>query len=424
MSVSTFNCTNCGAGQDLLGGGRVRVHVCGYCGAELDVQDRFKVIAQFRDMIRPESPFDLGMTGTLWGVEFTVIGTIGWFEQYGSTVWTWVDHQIYSPTHGYAWLTVEDSGHAVYARKIRRMPHPALLGAATIEHAEHRPTVTLEGKTYRYYGSGHARPTFIEGAFNYVPSMNDRVRYVDLLGGREMLSIVEDGKEREYELSTLPDQVEIMQSFGIAPDRLPVLKSTHPLEVFERSGNGIFIRDASFIGAAVALVITIVLFSLGNRVVQTAQLPVDTPISLPFEITRGDRLTEIEIHTNASNSWATFEAELIDENGQIVAGFEDLVEFYSGTEGGEHWSEGNRTGSTTLKLPSGRYTMELEYTEGDVWANGRTVSTMAVEVTEGRANPWWVLAAAVTLGLIGGAFLFQRGLHNAQRWAGSDWSDD
>ena len=26
--------------------------------------------------------------------------------------------------------------------------------------------------------------------------------------------------------------------------------------------------------------------------------------------------------------------------------------------------------------------------------------------------------------LLGGAFLGQRALHNARRWAGSDWSDD
>ena len=117
-----LNCTQCGAGLDVLGGGRVKTHVCSYCGAELDAQDDYKVIQQFRDMKRPDTPFDLGMTGTLWGAEFTVIGTMAWAEYYAGKSWHWVDHQIFSPTHGYAWLTVEN-GFVTFARKSREAFH-------------------------------------------------------------------------------------------------------------------------------------------------------------------------------------------------------------------------------------------------------------------------------------------------------------
>ncbi len=37
--VHKLNCTECGAGLDVLGGGRVKSHICSYCGAELDAQD-------------------------------------------------------------------------------------------------------------------------------------------------------------------------------------------------------------------------------------------------------------------------------------------------------------------------------------------------------------------------------------------------
>ena len=83
-----LNCTQCGAGLDVLGGGRVKTHICSYCGSELDAQDDYKVIQQFRDMIRPRSPFDLGMKGELWGTEFTIIGTIGWNEYYDCLLYT------------------------------------------------------------------------------------------------------------------------------------------------------------------------------------------------------------------------------------------------------------------------------------------------------------------------------------------------
>ena len=55
----------------MLGGGRVKTHICSYCGAELDAQDDYKVIQQFRDMVRPGSPLSiLGMTGEIWGTAF------------------------------------------------------------------------------------------------------------------------------------------------------------------------------------------------------------------------------------------------------------------------------------------------------------------------------------------------------------------
>ena len=40
-----INCTSCGASQNILGGGRVKVQVCPYCGSALDAQKDFRVIA-------------------------------------------------------------------------------------------------------------------------------------------------------------------------------------------------------------------------------------------------------------------------------------------------------------------------------------------------------------------------------------------
>lgn len=422
--VHSFNCTQCGAGQDLLGGGRVRVHVCSYCGSELDVQEDFRVIAQFRDMVRPDTPFDLGMEGTLWGVNFTVIGTIGWIEQYGGRVWTWTDHQIFSPTHGYGWLTVED-GHITYSRKTRDVPSPAGVSDSRIESSEHRPTVEMGGRTFRYYGSGNARPTFIEGAFNYVPSMNDRIRYVSLVCGHRMLDIVESDGEREYEIIELPDRSEILSSFGLDPARVPSPAGVHVLDEIDRSPLQLFVRNVS-IGAGVAsIVLAFAFWALGTTVVRTERLPTSRAISVPFEITRGDRLTNVEIWADASNSWAWFEAELLDAEGEAVAAFERGVEYYFGREGGESWSEGSQSVGTKVKLEAGHYTLELTPAGGEVdWANGRLAQQMQVTISEGHTNPWWLIGCGLLLIGLGGAFLGQRALHNRQRWAGSDWSDD
>ncbi len=423
-TVESFNCTSCGAGQDLLGGGRVRVHVCSYCGAELDVQDDFRIIAQFRDMDRPRTPFDLGMEGTLWGVPFTVIGTIEWIEHYAGRSWVWIDHQVYSPTHGYGWLTVED-GHITYARKTRDMPSPPNVSNAKIETSEHRPTVQMGGRSYRYYGSGDARPTFIEGAFNYVPSMDDRIRYVSLVCGHRMLDIVESGGEIEYELIQLPDRGEVAASFGLDPARLPAPSGVHVLDEIERSPDQLFVRNVALAGGAMAAVLALAFWAMGQQVVRTERLPISAPITVPFEITQGNRLTNVEIWADASNSWAWFEAELFDAEGEPVAAFERGVEYYFGREGGESWSEGSQRAGTKLKLAAGTYTLEVAPAGGEVdWTGGRIAREMQVTVSQGHTNPWWLIGAGALLLLLGGAFLGQRALHEKRRWAGSDWSDD
>ena len=106
--VKRINCTQCGAGLNVLGGGRVRAHVCGYCGAEMDTQDNYKVLQQFKDMQRPSTPFEIGMEGEIDGVKMIIIGTIGKRESHFGRSWNWVDHQVFSPTHGYGWLTWEN----------------------------------------------------------------------------------------------------------------------------------------------------------------------------------------------------------------------------------------------------------------------------------------------------------------------------
>lgn len=416
----SLNCTQCGVGLDVLGGGRVKTHICSYCGAELDAQDDYRVIQQFRDMPRHSSPFDLGMTGELWGVEFTVIGTIAWVEYFDRERWTWVDHQIYSPTHGYSWLTV-DKGYVTYTRKTRDTPSPAAISGMTIETSEHRPSVQFQRETFRYYSSGTASPSFIEGEFNFRPRMNDSVDYVELLGKTRMLDIVESGQEREYEVSELPEQTALFDSFNVSQDRRPRRRGPHPLAVLERTSLQLFTRNLALASAAVAVIIGVGLSAKGEQIARSGRTGANTEIKLPFEVTNQTGLTQITIEANANNSWAWFETELTDAADEPVAAFERGIEYYSGSD----WTEGSRQSRTRLTLPRGEYTLYLSMTETQVdWSRGRPVTNMSATVHQGVANAMWLWTIAAGLGAIGFLFLGQRFLHYRSRWSGSDWSDD
>ncbi|QPH54611.1 DUF4178 domain-containing protein [Pontivivens ytuae] len=420
----SFNCTNCGAGLSVLGGGRVRAHVCSYCGAELDAQDGYKVIAQFRDMPRPESPLAIGMTGEVYGVPFTVIGTIAWRERYGGRTWTWVDHQVFSWTHGYAWITWED-GHLVFTRKIRDLPAPAFISARTIENAESRPAAHLGRTRYRYYGSGRPEATFIEGEFNYTPKLDEDSFYVSLMGDDQMLTMRETGKEREYELSRHLDRAATFASFRIAAKDWRRPSGVHPLQAFRRSSLALFARNLTLAGAAAAVVLSFALGAAGTRIAQSGEVSVRNPLTLPFEVTAPQGLTEISIWSDVSNSWAWYEVELYDAEDEPVAAFDDGMGYYFGRDSDGRWTEGSRWARAHLLLPPGNYTLEMAQSEAAVdWQGGQLAQRMAVEVTQGKPATRWLWYLAFAFLAVGGGMLVQRTIHNTRRWSGSDWSDD
>ncbi len=423
LRPTSINCTQCGAGLNVLGGGRVRVHVCGYCGAELDAQGNYEVLATFGQMPRPESPFRIGMTGSIWGVDFTIIGTIGMIERHNQRVWKWVEHQLFSPTHGYAWLTWEE-GHVVFSRKVRETPNPPRISAATIERSENRPYAWLRGERFSYYGSGTAEIDFVEGEFNWTPHRGSRTFYVSLLSDAHMLDIHQKENEIEYEVSDLVAREEAFEAFGVT-ETFPGSRRTHPLEVFERSSLGFFVRNTALVFAVLCVVLALGLSSTSSRLLRTGPVAIDPPLETEFDVTSPDRLVEIEIWSNVSNSWAVFSAELTHENGEEVAAFERGVEYYSGVQGGEHWSEGSPSASTRLHLPAGRYRLKVAQEEAEVdWAGGRLPTQVAVRVWQDVSQTLWLWGLAVLFALLGAIFFGQRFLHQHQRWAGSDWVDE
>lgn len=419
MSGATaINCTQCGAGLDVLGGGRVRAHVCGYCGAELDAQDNYKVLRQFRDMPRPESPFELGMEGEIHGVRMIVIGTIGRTETYAGRSWRWVDHQLYSPTHGYAWLSWEN-GNVTFTRKTRKVPQPAFISESTIENSESRPTAWLDGRVYRYYASGKSRISFVEGEFNWIPELDDQTGYVSLLAKDQMLNIAEGKLEREYELTELPDRAALMQSFGIDPKAWPAPTKVHPLSTFERSADASFARNVAFACSAVCLVLALFMAFMGDKI-GAGTAAVGQTMDLPFTVTDGSKLVQVQLSANVDNSWAGLEAEVLDAEGETVFAFERGVEYYHGYDDG-HWTEGSQTASVFLKLAEGQYRLTMTMTEADQY---RPPNVIGAEIWQGVASEFWLWLGFVLFALIGAGFLAQRFLHEKRRMAGSDWSDE
>ncbi len=419
-TVKSIDCTNCGAGLDVLGGGRVVVKVCSYCGAALDASDAYRVIEVYDKVKRPPSPFSLGQTGTIDGVEFTIIGTISKSERDGGDFWNWVDHMLYSPTHGYGWLTVED-GHLLFTRKVRDWPLGGFVTSHRVEMSEVPPSSTWRGQRYKYFATSEWRTDFVEGEFNWRPKRGARGTTVTMMPGgaaSNMLAFVQGPEEREVEVTRYCP--EAAEAFGIAP---PQRIGTHPLQPFEAMEGSWFYK--AFFGGMAGLAAVLALVSL---LVQPAPVTLydgpgnAVPEVMTFDVDRVDRPVTLNFRHAISNAWSELGITVIAPDGTPVADTFRSVSFYSGRDSEGTWTEGSRSTALGFRPPqTGTFQVQIEV-EGE--SRGARREPLRVMAQTGRTNPVWAALAALGFGL---AFVWvatQRFRHRLLRWHGSDWSED
>ena len=421
--LQAINCTECGAGLSVLGGHRVRAQVCGYCGAVLDAQQDYRVLQRYRNMARPDTPFEIGMTGRIKDVEFTIIGVIGMSTRQEGETYAWVDHQLYSPTHGYCWLTY-NQGDCLFSRKIRETPEPP-----SARSVPYKGRVTLAERAFQMLESYVARIDFCEGEFTWVPRVGDTETVDDTIAPPFMLSYVTRDGEIEYELGEYLDPDEARLSFGAPPARFKP-SGVHPARPFRPGALHTALARAGGLLFALPLILYFVFLAMANEreVAQRIFRDLVRPGTVDFEVANSDQLMELELAAPIENSWAYYVvaiSSLNDERG--VAEFGREISFYSGYDDGA-WSEGSQTATARFKLPAGAYRLEvsLEEAEGMAASSGSSSRfspdrrPLAVTVREGVIM-WTPLVglslffAMLALSLPVRRFLFER-----RRWADDD----
>lgn len=421
-ALGSVNCTSCGAGLSVLGGGRVLSHVCGYCGAVLDTQDDYKVVDSIGKRNHPDSPVTIGMTVKLEGVDFTVIGTLGLAERYRGQTWKWVEHQVFSPTHGYLWLNVEE-GQMTYTRKVRDFNMAHWLSTSTVEKSETPPSRGYKGQNYRYYESGVTQIDFMEGEFNWVPKLGEKKEVVSLLGPDAMLSLVKSKTEREVEITRLLPRAETAKEMGFDEAKLGAVGKAHPLAPYTPIAEEGLIRKVCMAVAIVALVVGIAFWTNGGRQVFTSEYsPVtDLPRSFEFTLDNTTQLATVQFITDFRNQWGTIGTEVRGPDGVVVLSGERTISYYAGSSGGESWSEGNRVGSFNFRpSQAGTYTASMALTQGSNPDQG----SVAMQVSDGNPSGFWLFVLAI-ISAVGWLYVTGRkAMHSKRRFSGSDWSDD
>ena len=424
-ALTALNCTTCGSPLPALAGHRAKAMVCSYCGSVMDRHDGYKVLAQYRDMPRPNGPFKLGDEGDILGVRQTVVGIVGVQSRIEGEMYYWTNYQLYSPTHGYSWMTWND-GHLTHSRKVR-------------DGTDHRKAsffprgdFNAMGRSFKMFESYRAVIHYIEGELTWVPKIGDSVHVIDGIAPPHGFSLAMSDDEIETELQTYLNRKEVLESFGFADD-LRAPNGVHAIQPFEPGAFHSAAAKAAkyFLPIAAVGALGLMIAGGGSTVARATIQNTAAGGALSFEAPSTSRLMSIEMRAPLRNQWSWYDMTLVhNESGEEVE-FGSGLQYYSGYDGGESWSEGSQTATMRFKPPqSGQYTLRIASAplENNVSRTDRAQfaanAPLSVEVRQNVFVSRYFTILAVVLGLIYGSLKLREWMFESARWGGGEDDDD
>ena len=368
--------------------------------------------------VKARSPLRLGATGELLGETLTVLGAMERRVNSFGRWYPWREVLLRNAQGGYRWL-VENKGHWLFTRPL-----------APSGVSSNRQRATFEGRRHKHFSGGEASVHWVVGEFYWRVEAGESTQaddYVDVRGGRAV-SVERSATEAVASESVRVSPDELRAAFGLK--HLPAPVGVGMLDPNPADPRG----TLKILGMLVAALIVGRIFfgsTHANRTVYTADLG-PTPsaadkekvdFSEPFELERGPANLLVRLETPGINQgWIGLNGALVSLDSGQVTTFATQAQHYSGSSGGESWSEGKRRGSTWLgSIPAGTYRLRLA-----AQGAGRGLGhSYRVSVRSQVPRFLWFFLALIPMGVALIISGFRSFNFEATRWADSDhpWSE-
>jgi hypothetical protein len=418
ISSTRLACPNCNAPIELHSPDILRA-ACAYCSTLLDVQAGHLTVLEQLRKASPRIP--LGSKVTFSEGEMTIIGFVERSAQVEGDWYPFEEYLLYAPAIGFRWL-VNSDGHWSYVQ-------PVAVGAVTAEGTRAR----YDGVKLRLFQGAQLRVDTVVGEFYWQVKAGEQVWGEDFIAPPAMLSREASGSEENWSLSTyvkprelakaLGDrpELDLGRSTGVAPNQPdPAGAAAVPLTLAFLALLGLGLVFA-VIAPAKEKYTTVVNIPAGNFVpIAGAEPASDTNppnvfFSEPFELEAGKNV-EIGFRASLSNNWAFVVASLVNVASGDVITVDGSMEYYSGVDGGESWSEGKEHDKEVVgPVKSGSYVLRLETQQGA--GSGEVPVTVRVRqgVFRGRYLLWSILVLGVPFFILG----IVSYSHERRRWSNS-----
>jgi hypothetical protein len=383
VSTTAMGCPNCGGPLNLAAPDKAERVTCPNCNSLLDVDHGnlkfFRTLTPAPD--QPEFVAPIGAEGTFAGdVKFKIIGAMVRSVTIEGIKYYWHEYLLYNPMIGFRWLVHSDN-HWNFVEPV----NPAdVVQTGTIGAGN---KVSYNGNTFKIFQDAPARVEYVKGEFYWRVEQGETVRAVDYVSPPLMLSQEISPNEINWSVGTYMTNEQIEGAFGISG--LPRPWGVAPNQPF----TGRFYYTWGALPLFLLFVVAVFMIPLSGLTKtvlnQEIVLPplvnattAQTVFSQQFEL-RPNSNVRITASAPVDNSWASLDVDLINDQSQEVESVEIPVEYYSGVEDGESWSEGDKSPDVTLSsLPGGQYTLRVEGT-WEKWQNQMPV-TVKVEQNVNR----------------------------------------
>jgi hypothetical protein len=468
VTAAGLKCPNCAGALELRAPDQSERVTCPYCSSLLDInQGQLKYLTTLEPKgAGPSIP--LGATAEFEGQPFTVIGFMVRSVEYEGVRYFWQEYLLYNPQAGFRWL-VESDGHWSYV---------VTVPPGDVVQTDEKRAV-YQGKTFKIFQDAWARVEYVAGEFYWKVSAGEHVRATDFIAPPLMLSKEVAGQygaarrkraageagdlqaeEINWSLGTYLPVKEVKRKFSVDLPRPHTVAPNQPFPNKRIYGYWLVMLFLALLVGTFVLVtgsrrtVFTQTFTLqGQPTPSAAPLPTPPPglsgaalrqfneqirrqlqsAPVPQPAREGTQVIftdqfELEARrnvlvsgsANVANNWLYVAGDLINEETGLVQQFEMPIEFYSGVEDGESWSEGGTNDSAYLSaLPAGRYTMRLE-AQWENW-NQPQPPTLNVKVEQGVPRFLNLLLVILAISIIPVFVAIRHASFEAKRWKDSEF---
>ncbi|MDP2825555.1 MAG: DUF4178 domain-containing protein [Sulfuritalea sp.] len=348
--VKALQCPACG-GAIAIHDKAVQSVACPSCLTILEpANESLRILQKAAAATRIEPLIPLGSVGKFLGKDWTVIG----FQQRVITAegvdYPWQEFLLHHPQEGFRWL-VEAEGHWNWVSPVDKPPR----------YQVGFPSAILSGEEYRRYSAGSAETRYVIGEFTWKIKVGETWEIIDFIAPPKMLSRESSHNETTWSLSDYLPIEEVMAAFKMTT-ALPApvgigMNQPNPRSENHRRVCGMFWK---FLGIAVVAQLLWV-FLLGSRTLLDQRLvfspgkdePVTTQI---FQLDSKARNLVLRHDTDLDNNWLGLGLTLVEKNSGRAWTAQSDVAYWHGSDGGESWSEGDRSRELVFRdLPAGSY---------------------------------------------------------------------
>ncbi|MBN2430409.1 MAG: DUF4178 domain-containing protein [Acidobacteria bacterium] len=394
-----IHCPGCGAGLTVKDE-QARMVVCEYCGKHLDVSLEEKTVLGQGPERKWEFPLKIGDSFRYKGARYEIIARQAFIEDNDYTEVT-REYLLYNPRRGTLYLS-EYGGSYDLAWDTHVMPTTSpfnLSRGSTLETHDGRKWVALE--------SGEYELAFVDGSLPWVAKVGDRSRYVDFAdkgGANERFDVQWTANEVEYSSGISLTLEQVRQATSKPELGQGVVRRRSEDVVKTRRWYMILLLFCVAVLAFNGIMALYCMFS-GRQVLEQTFTPAqltEEVLSEPFPVSSDGNVIMVEATAiSMTNAWMALDLALVKDAETVVHVFDEDIQYYQGSEGGESWSEGSREVTSYIEVPAaGNYRVLLHA----VSAPGETPSAtnaqhgVRIRVTDGVRLPhFYVVLTILTI---------------------------